>query len=272
MTIRDEVTEPRKPYLQEVAESFWFFLKPSNATTFVVMIVYSVFIFGMLGAFRHTRIPLAHGFGRGRGLAVTFLVMAAGYLCAYYIAVIKEAAAGEDELPNPWPTTNPTWELAIEALYFVGTTVWVLLPTIVYMCIEYAHFGQITWPIAAFVAILGLMLWPAAVLCASISGNINDLWPMILLRTALAEPLAYLVTCMVMLLAVGLCSLPYTDFYQSTAEAITDNLGTIASLLLFIFQVALTTYAMFVSMRVIGLYYRHFKQEFPWTTKPSNKE
>ena len=262
---RDGVTGPSKPYLQEVIESFWFFINPGNTVTFVIMVFLHLGAMGITWSMWNRPLRFGFGFFGGRYM-VSLPMLLGGYLGMFYMAVIKEVASGEDELPNPWPS-DLTWGLVTDGFYFMGSTVLVLIPAVAYMCIEYANFGQVTFPIAVFVASLGLLLWPAMVLCVSIGGGFNGIWPHILIRTALAEPLAYLLTCFVILLAVGLCAVPSMEFYQKAVEAIAAKTGRSLVLIVALIQACLITYAMLFSMRVIGLYYRHFKQKFPWTAE-----
>ncbi len=88
----------------------------------------------------------------------------------------------------------------------------------------------------------------------------KGLWPHVVVRTVLAAPVPYLAVCGAILVAVSFQYVVDSD----TVTALVGNIGVGPVIALAFLSQALSLYASIVAMRVIGLYYRHYKQRFPW--------
>ena len=105
-------------------------------------------------------------------------------------------------------------------------------------------------------------------------------WPIFLLAVALGgfsmlyrfdrcvaavfrSPGPYLLICVLLLLAVAPPSAANVYIYFSGSKSLAEVLG-IGSFTLWLVLLGLETYGMLVCSRLIGLYYHHFKEDFPW--------
>ncbi len=70
--------------------------------------------------------------------------------------------------------------------------------------------------------------------------------------------------CALLLVAVAPVVVAKAYFYFNGAAPLADLLG-IGTLPLRALVVGLETYGVLVSTRLIGLYYHHFKEDFPWS-------
>jgi hypothetical protein len=100
-------------------------------------------------------------------------------------------------------------------------------------------------------------------MAVAIGGGFNGLWPHVIIRTALSALLPYLAVCLALIVAGTLLVLPGTDAFLAFADRVMPG----AYFRLAIFNSVLTTYAMIVAMRVVGLFYRHYKHKFPWVAE-----
>jgi len=245
---RDWIVPPEKPFWKDMGESFFFFMDTGNMVTLVILSIISVV--GSLVSF-------ALGPFAPIGSA---LVM--GYLCAFYMSTVVETAAGEDDLPS---VSISNWlDDAIMPLFrFIGTWVLVLLPFLI-----------LTWldlrlpPLAlGAVAAIGAFFWPGVVLAVSIGGGFAGLWPHVIIRTALAAPLAYLAVWGVILIAAFITMLPVLTPFIGPIRTFMASAPARSGIFLFLLNQILSVYAMIVAMRAIGLFYRHFKHKLPWTAE-----
>jgi hypothetical protein len=271
---RSGVIEPTRPYWIELASSFLFFLDTGSFITFIIIILINVLTVPLTyaGPVSMLTVGVPWGFLRRSGslfspmTATVGLGLISGYLCTFYMTVILETAAGEDELPNVW-ISNVFEDVVVASLRFAGTVAWVMLPASFVAIIEYINLGQIHWNVVWLLAAAGLVFWPVVVLGVSVGGGFYGLWPLRIIRTAAAAPLAYLAMCVVLLIAAAIAALPYLPVYRNL-------LGSLAGLtnrsFLWLFTVVNSTisaYAAIVAMRAIGLYYRHYKRKFPWVAE-----
>ena len=107
--------------------------------------------------------------------------------------------------------------------------------------------------------LLGCAFWPVIILAVSIGGGFGGLWPHVILRTALAAPVAYVAIVATLALAVGLALLP--DMLLP-ASRLGQSFWALHTL-----NAVVTAYASIVAMKAIGLYYRHYKHKFPWAAE-----
>ncbi len=204
------------------------------------------------------------------GVAPTYWVSVTctGVLCAYFFAVVVEAAGGERGLPgfNDW---EGVWEsAAVPALTFIGVSVVLALPAVAaYFLMPMVGASEETATGGAIVlGVAAALLWPVAILVVSLGDFSSIIRVDMLVRTAIAAPLAYLVVLVMVGASFGL------EVYASDAIAAAmapedgdpeeglTRLGFGARALVEI--VAL--YCSLVAMQAIGLYYRHFSDRFPW--------
>lgn len=250
----DDELGPGKSYWADLAGTFLFILEGANSVTFLFITLVQMLAMGS-------------GFLMGRVHVFLFLALALlwGYLCTFYMAVIRETAGGEDELPNCSPESR--FELAGNIFQFAGTWLLVFVPAVAFAAITYFNFGQVDWTVVKIIGLVGIFFWPALILGVATCGGFHGLWPHLVVRTVTAAPLAYLGLWGVLFVAGWLQALPYSDSFQSLLAKLSKNAGGGPIMGSIIINAILTTYASIVAMRAIGLYYRHYKRRFPWTAE-----
>ncbi len=271
---RSGIIEARRPYWAELAGSFLFFLDGGSFVSFIMLVVLNVMV-----------VPLLSLGGYLAMIGAIASAMISGYMCTFYMSVILDTAAGEDELPNIG-ISNIVDDVILSALRFAGTVLWVLLPAGLFVIADYVYYGipaskpamglgivsrGLPLPehagIALGLVIMGIALWPVVILGVSIGGGFHGVRPITIIRTAAAAPVAYAAMCVVLLIAAGLSAVPYWGAYRNAVFSLASksNMGLLWTIA--IFNSALSIYAMIVAMRAIGLYYRHYKRRFPWVAE-----
>lgn len=248
MDFHDEVSGPESPFWKDLLSSFTFFVEPGNLITLLVITVVQVGV-GILSF-----LPA----GSGVILVLGGYIILGGYLCAFYFAIIRETASGEDDLPTVW-FTHLLDDLIVPLLEFLCTFLAAFAPVFVLMFLCYYYSWSLPEEVFWLVAAFGCFLWPAIILTVALGGGVGSLMPHHVVLTPLAAPLAYLAICAAILVAVGLTAAPeIPEVGQLLAKA-----GIVGTLIVS----AINVYAFVVAMRAIGLYYRHFKHKFPWTAE-----
>lgn len=268
---RSGVIGPTRSYWADLAASFVFFLDGPSLVTFIIIVLANLWT-----------VPLS--FAGPIGLAG--LCFVSGYLCTFYMSVIKETAAGEDELPNIW-IDDIYSDLIFSIFRFAGTWGWVLLPAMSYALFDLVNFGPglrgtvvtvlfskatlldcLTHrEVFMILATVGLFFWPVAILGVSLGGSFHGLWPHTIILTALVAPLAYLAMCCVLLVAYLITLAPYSDLFAKGIAALGNTTNRSLFWTVVVINSGISAYAMIVAMRAIGLYYRHYKRKFPWVAE-----
>lgn len=236
-------------FWQDLGRNFVFFAFKWNALTWFWVAVMHFLFAGIL------ILPFV-----GRGMILMFMLegVIGGWLCAFYLATVLEAATGEHGLPDV--RVSELSDLLDTLVDFVGAAALAMLPWIILRLLQ----AFSTWPIpdAAPVAagMIGAFLWPGIVLTTAIGGGWAGLAPQIVLRVPLANPPAYLALGLLVGFAITLAS-PLDPFLirRSITPINIANPWAMAAC-----QAILTAYVGIFSMRAIGLYYRHFKHFLPF--------
>ena len=241
---RDWISAPEKPFWRDLGESFIFFMDAGNFVAYVG-IVFILFL--------------------PRALPIPFVgfvlsLIAGAYAWAFFLSITRETASGEDELPTVW--IGSMWDDVVRPLLlFLGTLLAVLWPALVLLIVSWSSGPAVPWGWVLGLVFGGMFLWPAVMLAVSIGGSFRGLWPHVVIQTILAAPGAYLAICAAVVAAEAVTYIPALPMFQQWAAGAPLQ----ARWALDFIDVALSTYTMIVTMRVIGLYYRHFKHKFPWT-------
>ena len=252
--------EADRGYAGDVLWTFLFLASPGNLITFVAIWMMMVLVFQVLARFSVFAVFMLIGW-----------VLVMGWYCVFRFNVVKAAAAGENDLPDVNFTRDPYGDLLQPLAAWVGTWVAVLWPALAYL--GYACWrGQLTleeaveivaagveglWQGAGsgqlvfdILVCLGVALWPMVILCVAL-GGFATVYRMDLLALTILKTLpVYLLTLILMFGAIVLVRV---------LEEMSS--GLLASSVLII---GLTVYVDIVLMRLIGLYYRHFKHRFAW--------
>lgn len=246
MDFHDEISGPESPFWKDLLSSFTFFIEPGNLITLLVITAAQ---FGLAALGYLPFIWFLH-FGE--------YILLAGFLCAFYFAIIRETASGEDDLPTVW-FSHILDDLIVPLLEFGCTFLAAFMPVVVLAFLDWYYSWSIPGMAFWILAIGGCLLWPAIILTVALGGGVGSLMPHHVVLTPLAAPLAYLASCATILVAMALLIVP--DLPQVRVYVLQG--GLVGSL----FTSVLNVYACVVAMRAIGLYYRHFKHKFPWTAE-----
>ena len=258
------------PYMKDVGKSALFVTKVSDVVMVVILVVMMMMI-----------IPL--GFAGCIGVIGIFILM--GYYYAFLLNTVLGAANGEDTLPEfalgdvgetivlPLVKFMASWLAALVPL-FVGLGYMLGMGTIgsgeaqeVFWAAIGGNFGLVLDPnsgysgIALALLLLSMAAWPMMILVVAVGGIPGlirfDLMLMTVIKTLPAYILVMVLTWVSMIVPSFITDamLPSDDGEVNLSVEV----FAIPALL-----IAIETYAQIVTMRVIGLYYHHFKRSFAW--------
>jgi len=254
----DHVGDAFKPGLStDVLWTFLFPASPGNLVTFVVIWVVMLIIpFASLGV-------LAYGL---------IGVLINGWYAAFRLAVLQSAAAGEHDLPSPAFSRDLVDDLIYPLFQWIGSWVVVYLPACVYLLLaclggnvdpfdalrmvsggieRVFHQAGAQPPVFSVLVCVGAFLWPMIVLCIALGGFQTVYRLDLIVSTIIRTFPVYILTVLLMFGAA---------FLQRTLIVSASGVS-----LRLVISVGVTVYFDIVLMRLIGLYYYHFKDRFAWS-------
>jgi hypothetical protein len=195
---------------------------------------------------------------------ITFLLVW-GWLLGFYLNILYETAFGIDELPEIYLGTTITflWYVIKPFLIFSFTMAVVQLPFIIALALlrnkglTYDNMWQAENGLRLLLQILfilGLFLFPMAVLTVAVGKDITLLRPDYLLAPIRRAFIPYL-TVVILLVAFGVIETQISQYEFELPPA------TAAARLAL--NLALQIVAI-IAMRSIGLFYRHYNCHIPW--------
>jgi len=241
-------------FWSDIAWSLLFFVHPPNLVMFVV--TWMTFVFQQFG------FVMPGIFGGVVMIALILGIVLVGWQITFFMGCLRDAAAGEWELPRGTEFDNILDELAAPLLEFFVTWLCLLLPAAVMLAANYFWLVGIPGWVIAGTAALGVFLWPMSVLCVSIGGVAIFLRVNLMIESVVRTFPIYIAVCLMfgaaiaIALAAGIFGtgiLPVPGYVPRSPPAFA------------IFAAAVQTWALIVAMRVIGLYYHHFKHRFAWS-------
>ena len=215
------------------------------------------------------------------------LAVAAGWYMSFLLTVVKEAAAGERGLPN---LNQGGWWEGVFLPLFQFLAAWIAARVLFVAGLIYlgifkqisagaaaeqlgrALAGDLTFAFnitaggGAFlggILILSMAFWPIMVLLVAI-GGIRTLWRLDLMVITIGQSLpVYIVTTALVLLSINGVPL----FTNWIGDQLPDMSGKSLWIRMIVYfaTLAFWIYAQVFAMRVIGLYYHHYKRRFAWT-------
>jgi hypothetical protein len=263
----------RRSYGADVLWTFLFPSTPGNLITFLL----TAAAMGILAPLT-AMMPL---------IGIFFSLIVAGWYAAFRLEILRSAASGEDDLPT-LGISRDIWDDAIDPLLqWIGSWFVVLLPALTFLVfslyqgsmdggdaftailggiggvIEIAGDGT---PILLALVIAGLCMWPIVVLCIAI-GGISALIRADLIALTLVRTFpGYVVTVIFLFAAVALkdvISGRLTGAAGGTrATSAAQAIGSV--FMIYALLTAVSVYVDIVVMRLVGLYYHHFKGKFAW--------
>ncbi|MCG8403866.1 MAG: hypothetical protein MI923_01580 [Phycisphaerales bacterium] len=191
-----------------------------------------------------------------------------GWLAALYFSVIQETSTGSDDLPGIRMEGGFLDDIIKPALKFIGAIAVVLAPS-VFLAIALSSGllpSSMGWMIPIWTA-AGIFLLPISLLLFAFDA-LGTIYRLDLIFSTIFRTILPYLAIWLMLLIIG-TGLMITNLGEMildafkidflTSVSLTNvGLGFAIMLLLNIFS----TYLMIVAMRVIGLYYLHFKKRF----------
>lgn len=231
----------RRGFWGDAGRSFLFWMTPSGALALGVLTV-MLLARDALGV-----IPLV-------GLFAWVLIT--GTVWGFYLEVIQWTAGGEDDLPEP-SAWEGVWEsVALPLLKLFCVTTAMLIPAWV---IGFSG-GS---PLAVMAGLLGgLFLWPVMMLAASLGGAMTAMRIDLLARTVASAFAPYLSVWLMLVAAFAAVGLSAAAGMGAAPEFLDPLLGRplIAAVVINFASV----YSTIIAMKLIGLYYRHYSDRFPW--------
>jgi len=245
-------------FLTDVLWTFLFPSSPGNLITFLIIWVVMLII------------PIAPLGLRAFGLVVWILIN--GWYAAFQFAVLQSAAAGEQELPSPTFSRDLVDDLIYPLFQWIGSWVVVYIPACTYLLLACLGgnvdpfdalrmlFGGIEQVfqqgsgqplVFSILVCVGSFFWPMMILCIAL-GGFETVYRIDLIASTIIRTFpVYVVTLLLMFGAALL---------ERTLTASTAGLS-----MWFVISVGVTVYFDIVLMRLIGLYYHHFKDRFAWS-------
>lgn len=266
---------PAKSYPADVLWTFLFPSSPGNLITFLVL--WGAMVIAPLVSC----VPLI-------GWFLWLLVI--GWYSGYRFELLTSAAAGESDLPN-LPTPAYLIDLVEPLLKWVGSWIVVFAPALLYLFVTWQQ-GTVTGlgllrmimggiegmlqgsarTVTPFEMLiyLGILFWPIVVLCIALGGFAALYRLDLIVWTIIRTFPVYLMTLVLMFGAVSIQqAILHTagGGLASQAQQGPPSIGGMmgGALVVYILATGLKIYFNIVLMRLIGLYYHHFKKRFAWS-------
>lgn len=262
-----DLRAPGRGFWADAGWSFLFVTTPNNAVTFIIL-------WAMLGV--RTLVLLVPCVG-----LIVYMILT-GYVWSFLLNCVGEAASGEDDLPA-LRFTEGVWEdMILPILKFLGVSFLLAVPPMTFLFFALklqsqglanvlaTMFSPISSVGGSGVAVVvpffllcaaSLLLWPIAILVVAI-GGITDLARVdLIVRTVIRTFVPYLAIFLLVAVAFGMkVGIALLVSHASSSGSIQVN-----SLVVHVLMLGVQIYFDIVTMRIIGLYYRHFKDRFAWS-------
>ncbi len=188
-----------------------------------------------------------------------------GYVCSYYLRTVTHAAAGDEGLPPIGVGGNWIDDMLIPMLQWLGCQLFVLAPAIIaaILMFIYAVPKNISIATCGVLGAMGMFFWPIFILTVAL-GGFSMLFRFDKCVTAVfRSPGPYVLICVLLTVAIAPIWAAKIYIYFQGAGLLAELVG-VSTFTLRIILLGLETYCMLVCTRLIGLYYHHFKDDFPW--------
>ncbi|NOS99339.1 MAG: hypothetical protein HOP29_01785 [Phycisphaerales bacterium] len=250
----------RHSFAADVVNSFLFFIEPDNLMSFGIVAFFS--LLASFFIFSGTKLFVASNVGIMIVGLIIAGVFSAAWIGAYLMRIVDETAGGEDDLPST-SMGGPFETVGRPIAMFSFTWVCLLLPAGVMYLARWSWNLNIptVWIYAA--AWFAVFMWPMAALCISIGGVSTFVRADLMVYTVFRTAGPYAIIWALLLLLIGtswlIVRLMTTPNAAGTSPILKHPLAA-SVLMAFVFA-----YAAIVAMKLIGLYYRHFKHRFAWS-------
>lgn len=242
---------PPPSFWEDLAWSFVFFLRGSNLASFAMIVLVGLVLAGL------SFVPIAWMITWGLG------PMFAGWVVAFFLHIVVETADGEDEW-SPMSTADIWDDLIKPAFQFTACCLIAFGPALVVSSYVRAGQSDVSPYGLLGLAALGAFVWPILVLATAIGHQLPLAYLPTLVRAVFVAPASYLAICLSVIAAGGLGVLLAKGPVGLLASQFGPNPPIALAVAVVAFMHIAEVYAIMVCMRLIGLYYRHFKDELPF--------
>ena len=254
-----EIAEPVPGFYRAVfAESWKIFTTKTNTTplVFIAVIVCVKFFFGFLN-FTFTVAARGNSIEIPVPLGTLMTIMAWGALFWYYMQLIYSTAFGTDEMPQVFLGGFKVfiWKILKSVYTFIIILLAVELPYIIALLII-RKTGLEASLLLNILKLACLFFFPIAILTAAIGQDLTMLRPDYLFTPVFKAFMPYLVVAALLIL-VGILEMNSKQFVPSAK--LPFLLITAYLFLNLVIQVIAL-----ITMRAIGLFYRHYTCHLPW--------
>jgi len=257
----DAIQAPKRSYWADALYSFGYpFISTNNGV-----------VFGMILFADSIRILLGHVFPFLPCFIgpVFFIAMFAirGWIAAVKLSVIQDTASGSEDLPGIKIEDGAMEDVIKPLVKYIGAIACAMLPASIYMILLSNGVLPITLSSGlnlVFLVGVGMFLWPIFLMLFAFNAPAQILRLDLIFTTIIRTFLPYLSLWLMLLVAssasiLGLMGLLVLKMGMSLNLPQVPQLPGIAGDLLYN---AIDFYLSIVSMRLIGLYYLHFKKRF----------
>lgn len=277
-----EEADKSKSYAQNIYASFFFLTSVHNALTFIVLwFVFFVLTLLLAGG--------RLGFGVFALLRFVCYLAFLGWWAAFRFNVVAAGAAGDNDLPNPAASGEGFGAFLMTFLQWVGSWVVVLVPAAVFAMVAFTQgwmdpnifIDALGEGIAGLIfsdsgkgagvfgglVVLGMFFWPIIILCVALDG-FGCISRVDLIVTTIVKTFPVYLFTAVMVFGTDWMKYRLTGFVGaglSAGEDPTMSSWLGLSLVVSFLVVGITIYFEIVAMKLIGLYYHHFKDRFAWS-------
>jgi predicted Zn finger-like uncharacterized protein len=265
----EDIRPAARSFWGDVGWSFLFIAQPNNIVIFAF-----IWIFFILRELVQFAGPCLGG--------IASLILT-GWILSFYLNCIKEMAGGEDDLPKIGLTEGILDDIVIPICQYVGTWLVLMLPAIAYLVVAGTMAGPgivlslltlnitgisdiagtVLGPFLILVGI-GVFLWPIMILVVTLGGLSSVYRIDLILATVFRTFLPYLATC-ILVAAAFAAQVAVNAAIASGGVSKMTALLSANKLILMLLGLGATAYFSVATMRIIGLYYRHFKHRFAWS-------
>ncbi|MCC7290925.1 MAG: hypothetical protein IT449_02550 [Phycisphaerales bacterium] len=256
-------------FFNDVVWTLLFFTNPHNLAVMIgVWIIMGLLRFALFGGF----------------LAILAFIVVKGWYAAFKFSIIAAAANGEDDLPRMGDGFDDFWDGVLLPLFrYIAASLLAMLPIFIYLVWVFSRFetadglmlkdyfigawryddyGPFLDSTEALVVgglacmLAGMFMWPMFMLVAGL-GGVAALVRLDLMFTTIVR--TFPIYLLVVVLVFGSFAL------GGLAAALLSATGKAPLLLMGALVGMMDVYLTIVAMRVIGLYYHHYKKRFAWS-------
>lgn len=243
--------EPKRDFWQDAVRAFKYpFDGTDNAVTF-----------GVLLAFSCLQVPLGYAAGLLGFLGILFIE---GWLAAVYLSVVQDTAGGSHDLPGIKMEDGIIEDILRPLLKYIGASACALLPAVIFtgaIAAGVVSNDPTAQAILVILTVVGVFFWPMFIILFALDAP-DMLLRVDLILASILRTFPQYMALLTILLLVGVSSIvPF-------ALALLGRAGVIEPVVTLpgfglpgaLAQSILNPYLTIVGMRMIGLYYRHFRK------------